>query len=145
MPSFHLSEIISLVLMVLFLGVFLVGFILCLLNLRLSRWLTLAGVGFLGEALVTVASRLANFLLPHLSVSSSSVYGLIYAIVSLLGLLAGGCVVLGLALAFADARRRLRRLEDGDDFDRGRFAGRPDVPVVGPARPTSPGSENIQQ
>lgn len=144
---FDVEELFFLALSVLSIGVAVAGFIVCVVNLRLSRWLLLAALGFLGEALITVTYEVAGRLMPVITESVDlevQNYSLIYRGIGFLSFLITGCLILGLALAFSEVKRKFRRLEDRTDYDRDRYGDREADPGRPPRR-SAPGSENIQQ
>jgi hypothetical protein len=82
------------------------GLAVCLTYRRLSRWLVLVSAGFAGSFAASALCLLANQVLTG-SLDRISLLSLVYLAGSLVGFVSTSLVVGGLAMTFADLRRRL--------------------------------------
>ncbi len=120
----HSIDIASLVQMVIGLSIPLMSGvcgIVCLAYRRLSPWLTLVALGFLGEAAVGIAERAFAFWFFQISERPSLDFLRLYQLGSTLGYaLAVALLTLGILPALGDISRRVSRLRDapGDARDR---------------------------
>src|SRR5262249_42058002 len=98
----------------------LVGAVLCLVYRRLSPWLTLAMVGFLGWAGATLLRIVLTHAFNALEVWSGVMRPIqFFLVMNTLGVGFTLLIVVGLALAFPDIQRKLRRSrEEADQVNR---------------------------
>jgi hypothetical protein len=84
-------------------GLYLAGAWACLVHRRLSPWLIVTSVGFIGDFLAYAIGQLAAY---H-ALKSLDLFYLFSLVANFLGLVSTVIVVLGLTMSLADIRRKL--------------------------------------
>jgi hypothetical protein len=117
--------------------------VVCIVYRRLSAWLTLVALGFLGEAFLGIVDRAFWFVVLRDSELSSHTVLQLFSLGSTFGYILGlFLIMLGLVLGLSDIQRRMSRLREATGEMRDRM---PAQEAREPWRPRQEGSPDIQR